>query len=286
MRKMLLLLILMIIFIFIPASAFAGGGLEGWSYFDAVAAMVGLPVHVVCYLSVAVFLVITGVMVGGAYNKKLAAYATWKDQPIEGRGPSPIDPSPKFSLSNFFETLIQMTLNMMEDVIGPGSKRFFPIIGSLAFVILFNNITVLLPGGNNATANVNTNLAMAIVVFILYNYYGIREHGIGKYAAHFMGPLEGKIKYIMAPLMVPIELISHLVRPASLTLRLFGNMYGDHSVFLVFMGLLATFGLASVPPLLYPVPILALGTLVCVVQTLVFTLLSMVYISLAVAHDH
>ena len=94
-----------------------------------------------------------------------------------------------------------------------------------------------------------------------------------------MGPLEGKLKYIMAPIMIPIELISHLARPLSLSLRLFGNMFGDHKVFAVFMGLTAL-------PFFYPLPFLALGLLVAVVQTLVFCLLSMVYIGLATASDH
>ncbi len=259
-----------------PASAFA---VESWSFFNPIAGALGLPVHVVCYGCVAIFLIISGFTIGGAYNKKLNDYEAWKKEPMDSRGPSPIAPSEKFSLANFFETLIQAVLNMMDDVIGHGSRKYFPILGSLAFIIFFNNIMVLLPSGANATTNPSTNAAMAVVVFILYHYFGIREHGILKYANHFMGPLEGKLKYILAPIMIPIELISHYVRPISLTLRLLGNMYGDHTVFAVFMGLV-------VVPLIYPMPFLILGTLVCIVQTLVFVLLSMVYISLAVAHDH
>lgn len=276
MRKACQLLFISTIFLLIPASAFAS---ESWSYFNVIGNALHLPLNVVCYATAAIFLVISGIIIGGAYDKKLVAYESWKKEPMESRGPSPIDPSPKFSLSNFFETLIQMVLKMMDDVIGHGSKKFFPIVGSLAFVILVNNLMVLLPSGANATSNTSTNAAMAIVVFLLYNYYGIRAHGPLKYAAHFMGPLEGKIKYILAPLMIPIELISHTVRPVSLTLRLFGNMYGDHAVFGVFMGIV-------IIPLIYPIPFLALGALVCIVQTLVFVLLTMVYISLAVAHDH
>lgn len=276
MRKATLVLIISVILLLAPVSAFA---VETWSYFNVIGKALGLPVHVVCYLLVAILLVVMGLMVGTSYRAKLVKYEQWKKQSLDSRGSSPIDPSPNFSLSNFFEGLIQMVAGLMEDIIGHGSRKFFPIIGSLAFVILFNNLLVLLPGGNNATANVNTNAAMAITVFLLYHYFGIREHGVLKYLAHFMGPLEGTLKYILAPLMIPIELISHFVRPVSLSLRLFGNMFGDHTVFAVFMGLVAI-------PLIYPMPFLFLGTLVCVVQTLVFVLLSMVYISLAVAHDH
>ena len=275
MRKATLLLTSLIVLL-APVTAFA---VESWSYFNLIGNAVGLPVHVVCYLLVAILLVILGGIVGGRYRAQLAKYEDWNRLPMESRGPSPIDPDPKFGLANFFESIIQMVLGMMENVIGHNSKRFLPIIGSLALVILFNNVLVLLPGGTNATANPNTNLAMALTIFLLYHYYGMKEHGILKYLDHFMGPLDGKIKYILAPLMIPIELISHTVRPVSLTLRLLGNMYGDHTVFAVFMGLVFI-------PLVYPIPFLFLGTLVCVVQALVFVLLSMVYISLAVAHDH
>ena len=134
-----------------------------------------------------------------------------------------------------------------------------------------------MPGFQPPTANLNTTLALALPVFFATHFFGVKEHGLA-YFKHFFGPI---LKWYALPLMaimLLIEIISHLARPLSLSLRLLGNMYGDHQVFAVFMGLLAV-------PLIYPIPILALGLVVCIVQTLVFCLLSMVYIGLAVAHE-
>ena len=278
------ILVASLMFFLAPASAFA---IETWSYFNVIGEKVGgliqpgfvVPPHVVTYFTVALMLVIMGVIIGGSYRGKLRAFEEWKKQPVETRGKCPIEPQSNFSLSNFFEAVLQAILGLMDQIIGHGSKKYLPLIGSLTFVILFSNCLGLLPSSAIPTSNLNTNAAMAITVFLLYHFFGIREHGILKYLGHFMGPLEGSLKYIMAPLMIPIELIGHFARPLSLTLRLFGNMFGDHTLFAVFMGLVAI-------PLIYPLPFYFLGLLVSVVQTLVFIMLSMVYISMAVAHDH
>lgn len=181
-------------------------------------------------------------------------------------------PPGKFNLRHMFEILCDAILNMMVGVMGEkNAKRFFPLIGSLALFILFSNLAALIPGLAPATDTLKTNLALALLVFVLTHYYGLKEHGPG-YFKHFMGPI-----WWLAPLILPIELISHLVRPASLSLRLMGNMAADHKVIFAFFALV---------PFLVPVPFYFLGILVCVVQTLVFCLLAMVYISMAVAHDH
>jgi F-type H+-transporting ATPase subunit a len=161
---------------------------------------------------------------------------------------------------------------LMEQVLGPkNARRFLPLIGSLAIFIFFSNIMALIPGFGVPTATLKTNLGMALLVFFATHYYGIKESGLA-YFKHFAGPLP-----ILAPLMIPIELISHFARPASLALRLMGNMAADHKVVFTFFALI---------PLLVPVPFLLLGLLVSIVQTLVFCLLSMVYIDMAIAHDH
>jgi len=222
--------------------------------------------HVIIMFFVLILVILIATFVGGKYRKMLAE--------------DDIEPKPGASIPNFIEAIVGAVLSMSREVIGRDDvKQYLPLLGSLTFVILFNNLLGLIPGFYVATDNWNTTLAMAIVVFLMYNYYGMKTHGVGKYLAHFMGPLEGKLRFIMAPIMVPIELISHIARPLSLSLRLLGNMFGDHKVFGVFMGL-------SALPLFYPLPFLALGLLVAIVQTLVFVLLSMVYISLATAHDH
>lgn len=251
-----------------------------WTYGIAVkvGALAGIPesqinehlynshglLHVMIMFFVLVLITLISVTVGGKYKRML-------DNPA---------PQPGVSVSNFVEALVQTVLGMMEEIIGGhDSKKYLPLIGSLGFVILLNNLLGLIPGFYTATDNLNTTLAMAVVAWLLYHYYGIKTHGLGKYLAHFMGPLEGPVKYIMSPLMVPIELISHFARLLSLPLRLFGNMFGDHKVFAVFMGLVGV-------PLIYPLPFLALGLLVAVVQTLVFIMLTMVYIGLATAKSH
>ena len=188
-----------------------------------------------------------------------------------------IVPEAKLSIRTFFELIVEGVLGMMRDIIGPTADRFLPLIGTLAVFIFLSNCMALIPGMQPPTANLNTTLALAIPVFLATHVYGVKEHGIA-YFKHFLGPI---IKWYALPLMaimVVIEIISHLARPLSLSLRLLGNIFGDHTVFAVFMGLVSI-------PLIYPIPIVVLGLIVCIVQTLVFCLLSMVYIGLAVAHE-
>jgi len=188
------------------------------------------------------------------------------------KGDGRLVPPRKLTLRNVFEILTEGSLNIMTGVMGEkNAKRYLPLIGSLALFILFSNLMALIPGFAPPTDTLKTNLALSVVVFLATHYYGVREHGI-KYFKHFLGPIPA-----LAPLMLPIELISHIARPVSLALRLMGNMASDHKVVASFFALV---------PLLVPVPFLFLGILVSVVQALVFCLLSTVYISMAVAHDH
>jgi len=181
-----------------------------------------------------------------------------------------IVPDPKLTFRNFVELLIEGLSKLIADSMGPRGKEFILIIGTLAFFILFNNLSGLIPGFLPATDNVNTTFACSLTVFVMTHYYGFREHGI-KYLKQFVGPM-----WALAPLMIPIELIGHLARPLSLGLRLFANIMGDHLALSIIFGLV---------PLLVPLPILFLGLFVAVVQTLVFTLLSMAYFSGAISHE-
>ena len=187
-------------------------------------------------------------------------------------------PAPGFSARNLIEMILDGALTLGEQVFGSKkvARRFLPLIGTLALYILFNNLLGLVPGFAPATDNLNVTIGPAIVVFVATHIFGLKENGL-HYLEHFLGPKIGKLP-LLAPLMLPIELISHLARPLSLSLRLMGNMTGDHAVLAIFLGLAAI-------PLFYPIPILVLGTIVCVVQTLVFCLLAMVYIALAIEHS-
>jgi len=174
-----------------------------------------------------------------------------------------------------FEVAVGSVWGMMKGMMGAEeARRHFPIVATCAVYIFTMNAMALLPLGSPATDSLNTNLVMGLTVFLATHISGIRVQGVAGYAKHFAGPI-----LAMAPLMVLIELISHLVRPVSLSLRLMGNMYGDHKVMENFLAF-------EIP--LVPLPVMFLGLMVVVVQTVVFTLLSTVYLSLAVEHhdDH
>lgn len=183
-------------------------------------------------------------------------------------------PPQKWGAFAFFDIIIEAILGLMTNMM-PRERalRFLPLVSSAAIYILISNLLGLIPGFVPPTQNLNTTLGLGAIAFLYYNYQGIRQVGPVKYFKHFLGPL-----LPLAPLILVIELISHTVRPLSLGLRLMGNMFGDHQVLFIFM----SFGLP-----LIPLPLMALGLMVCVVQTVVFTLLFVVYLSLATEdHDH
>jgi F-type H+-transporting ATPase subunit a len=180
-------------------------------------------------------------------------------------------PSDKITVRNVMEIAVSGIVKLMEDVMGDAWPRFFHLIGALALYILISNLSGLVPGFLPATENINTTAALGLIVFFATHYYGFREHGVA-YLKHFAGPL-----WWLAPLMFPIELISHLARPMSLALRLFGNIVGDHKVGTIFFGLVA---------IGVPMAALFLGVFVSCMQTFVFCLMSMIYLSGAVSHDH
>ncbi|MBI2340319.1 MAG: F0F1 ATP synthase subunit A [Deltaproteobacteria bacterium] len=180
-------------------------------------------------------------------------------------------PTDRVSLKNIFQVAVENILGLIEGIIGHDAKLYLPLIGTLFIYIFVNNLLGIIPGFTPATENVNTNFAMSITVFLYYNYVGIKKQGIKNYLKHFMGPL-----WMLAPLMFLIELVSHVVRPVSLAVRLFGNITGDHVVLGIFSELV---------PLIVPVIFFALGIFVSFIQAFVFSLLSTVYIGLAVAHE-
>lgn len=186
---------------------------------------------------------------------------------------NPIIPEGRFSARNFVETIMDATLNFGELVLGSKreARRFMPLIGALAFYIFFMNTLGLFPFFTPATDNLNVTAPPAIIVFLATHYIGFKENW-RQHLEHFLGPKIGGI-FWLAPLFIPLEIISHLARPLSLSLRLMGNMIGDHQVVAVFSTLFIT------------LPFLGLGLIVCTVQTLVFCVLSLVYIALSLDHS-
>jgi F-type H+-transporting ATPase subunit a len=146
------------------------------------------------------------------------------------------------------------------------------LIGTLTLFILGCNLLGLVPGFKSPTSNLNTTVACALVVFFSTHIIGIRRHGLFRYLRQFIGPI-----WWLAPVMLPIELIGHLARPISLSIRLFGNIFGEDAVLLILFFLV---------PLVIPLPLMLLAIFTGVVQTFVFVMLSMVYIAGAEEADH
>jgi F-type H+-transporting ATPase subunit a len=188
-----------------------------------------------------------------------------------GTGEAAIAPAGQFSIKGFFEVLVEFINTICHMVLGEEGNIFIPLFGAIFFYILFSNMIGLIPGLSASTSNMNTALAVGLFSFAMYNILGVKYNGLS-YFKHFLGPI-----WWLAPLLLPIELISHLVRPMSLGLRLSGNMTGDHTVLGIFL---------SLTPYGIPVIFYFLGLFVCFVQAFVFTLLSMIYVMMATAHDH
>jgi F-type H+-transporting ATPase subunit a len=181
-------------------------------------------------------------------------------------------PDERMTFKNFFEILAENLYGLTESVIGShDAPVYFPIIGTLFVVIFASNIVGLIPGLLPPTENFNTTLALGSFVFVYYNFAGLRAHGLA-YFKHFLGPV-----IWLAPLMLVIELASHIFRPLSLALRLRGNIMGDHIVLGAF---------SSLVPYFLPVVFYGIGVFVAFIQAFVFTLMTMVYISLSTAKDH
>lgn len=174
-------------------------------------------------------------------------------------------------VQNLMESVVAGIDGLLEDTMGKEGKAYFPLIATFALFILVSNLIALIPGFYPPTANLNTNAALALTVFVMTHVIGFKKHGIA-YLKHFMGPI-----LWLAPLIFIIEIIGHIARPLSLSLRLFGNMYGHEIVLMIFIGLV---------PFLLPVPMMLMGVLVAFIQTFVFSLLAMIYIAGALEEAH
>lgn len=185
-----------------------------------------------------------------------------------------IVPPRRFTLGAMMDRFVGAVYKLSTDVLGEeDAKRYLPITGTLALFIFCCNIQALIPGFLPPTDTLKTNLALSLIVFVIYVGSGVLRNP-SHFLGEFMGPKIGGFHWLF-PLFLPVELASHMARPVSLALRLMGNMVGDHKVVVAMAGLIA---------LLAPVPFLLLGVVVVIVQTLIFTLLSIIYIGLAVSH--
>ena len=175
-------------------------------------------------------------------------------------------------MQNVFEVIISGMEDFMMDITGEEGRWLFPIVATLFLYISVSNLIGLIPGFFPPTASLNTTLSCAITVVVFTHVIGIKYHGV-KYIKHFLGPV-----WWMAPIIFPIEIIGHIARILSLSFRLFGNMMGHELV----LGIL--FALAGI--FFAPLPIMALGIFVALVQAFVFFLLSIMYFTGAMEHAH
>lgn len=226
-----------------------------YDYFVASTPLGVLPQHTFTSAFVAILLVVLACLA----RRSLA------------RADNAVIPDGGLTLRNLMEMLVEFIVGLADGIIGKKGRYYVALFGSFFAFILTANLMGLIPGFSPPTSNLNTTLGLGIVSFCAYNFFGARAHGIG-YAKHFMGPV-----LFLAPLFIILEGVSHLVRPVSLGLRLFGNMFGDHLAVEIFTDL----SKLGVPVIFY-----LLGTLVSLIQAFVFTLLSVIYVAMAISHEH
>ena len=187
---------------------------------------------------------------------------------VVSRGLNRDDPG---KVQQLVEIVLNWMRNLLEETIGQGGSRHLPLIASFGFFIFISNLSGSFFFLQPPTQNVNVTFALSITAWVLYHLFGLRRNGL-RYFGHFVGPV-----WWLAPLFIPIEIISHAARVLSLGMRLFGNVFGEH------LAAAAIFGLV---PLALPLPIMALGLLAATLQTFIFIMLTTVYIAEAEASAH
>ena len=189
---------------------------------------------------------------------------------------TPLIPDEKLTVRNFAELVAEFILRLGDSTMGKHNRKHLPFLAIIFVYILLMNLMGLVPGFSGSTdgipGGIFFNLGIALVVYVMYNYWGIKEVGFVHYAKHLLGPV-----WWLAPLILSIELVSHALRPLVLSIRLAGNMMADHLVLGIFTDL---------TKFIVPVVFYFLGVFVCFMQAFIFTILTMVYIALATEHEH
>ncbi len=236
-------------------SAFAAGG---FTWLHDISHGLHLKEHTVTFLLTSVIFVIGGLL----YRMKT--------KNVE----ESVVPDKGISFRNLVEFIGEFIYTLSKNTMGSkDAKTYYPLLIFYFGFIFLNNLIGLIPGFLPPTENFNTGLALGTWIFMYYNAQGIKVQGLWGHIKHFMGPM-----IYMAPLIFVLEIISHAMRPLTLGLRIRGNMLGDHTVLAIFSDLV---------PYVIPLPFYCLGIFVCFMQAFVFTLLTMIYISMAVeTHDH
>mgnify|MGYP000119238060 CR=1 FL=1 len=174
-------------------------------------------------------------------------------------------------LQSVLELIITTFENLLTDTIGEKGKKYMPMIATVGLFIFTANLLGLIPGMMSPTSKLNVTVGCALTVFVYYHWQGIKSQGLFKYLKHFTGPIP-----LLAPLMLPIEIISHFSRPVSLSIRLFGNIFAEELLIVI---------IASIIPFFLPLPFMAVAIFTSIIQAFVFVLLACIYIAGAVAHE-
>jgi len=169
------------------------------------------------------------------------------------------------------ELIVQAFESQLTEIVGEEGRKFLPLIATVGIFIFSANLIGLVPGMMSPTSKLNVTVACALVVFFYYHWQGIKTQGPVKYLKHFFGPIPA-----LAPLLLPIEIISHFSRVVSLSVRLFGNIFAEELLIVV---------MASIIPFFLPLPFMAIAIFTSLIQAFVFVLLSCIYIAGAVAHE-
>jgi F-type H+-transporting ATPase subunit a len=175
------------------------------------------------------------------------------------------------SRQSILETIVQGFEGILTDTIGEDGKKYLPMICTIGLFIFTSNMIGLVPGFMSPTSKLNVTAGCALTVFVYYHWQGMKAQGPLKYLKHFTGPIPA-----LAPLLLPIEVISHFSRPVSLSLRLFGNIFAEELLIVI---------IASIVPFVLPLPFMAVAIFTAVIQSFVFVLLACIYIAGAVTQE-
>lgn len=190
-------------------------------------------------------------------------------------------------LQNFLEMIVEFLENLVTDVLGPTGKKYVPFIGTLFLYILVQNLIGIVPLMKSPTSSINTTAGLAISVFIYVQFTALKENGLWGYVHHLMGSPKDAVGWALVPLNLPLHLMEEFIKPVSLSLRLFGNILGEDALLAAFI----TLGIAATSFLHLPVgipfqfPFMLLACITSLIQALVFSLLSTIYISLMLPHE-
>lgn len=238
----------------LSSSSFAGGG---FNWLNPLVYSTKMSVHFFTLSLIALLIIVAGFL----YKRSVATTS------------SILIPDSKISIRSLLEGFGEFIYGISTAILGTHrGEKYFDFVACTFLFIFLSNAVGLIPGFLPPTEDINTTFALGVYSFLYYNYRGIKDLGAVAHFKHFLGPF-----LPIFFLMLPIEIISHCVRPFSLALRLRGNMYGDHQVLSFISNLF---------PYVAPIPFYILGLFVCFMQAFVFTLLSTVYIEMATHHDH